>query len=456
MVALCITRDSDPLIGSVLGEKYRIEERLGEGGMGVVYRATHVGLDHQVAVKVLHDAWLADKTVAERFAREARIIARLDSAHIVRVLDAESSAEVGAYIVMEYLDGETLLDRLERTGALGLAQAASYVLQAISGLQQAHEKGIVHRDLKPENLFLARNTLGAEVVKVLDFGVSKQSGVASLSLTQSQVLLGSPRYMAPEQVLARPEVDERADVWALGVVLYELTTGEAPFSATSLAQVCAQIVNQTPVPPSRFRPELPPEFDSLILACLAKDPTARLQNVAQLARGLQRCLQTISRVERPPNASGASATGLVDDGLGLTTTIGEECKRMRPWQRRLGPLALITSLLAAGFLGLLCLPGEPKVAETSPPSGRHLGSDAETPRREPGANAPNPTARANALSTSSADQHVERRVSSARPPPGAAPGAGRGGPVPRPARAPRVGGFAKPGDARLPDFGGRR
>jgi serine/threonine-protein kinase len=455
MVALCTTKDSDPLIGSVLGKKYRIEARIGAGSMGVVYRATHVGLDQEVAVKVLHDTWVADRTVAERFAREARIVARLDSAHIVRVLDAENNAGVGAYIVMEYLDGETLLDRLEHTGALGFAQAASYVLQAISGLEQAHEKGIIHRDLKPENLFLARNTLGAEVVKVLDFGISKQSGVASLSLTKSQVLLGSPRYMAPEQVLALPEVDERADVWALGVVLYELTTGEVPFGAMSLAHVCAQIVNEAPIPPSRFRPELPPEFDSLIMACLAKDPKARLQNVAQLARGLRGCLQKLGRAEKPASAPSLSAPALIDDGLGLTTTIGEQCKRLHPWHRRLGPVALMASLLAATCLGLLCLPGEPDPARNKPPPTGHPGADSKTPRAHP-REAPKPTAHSKALPAVNSAGDVERGVSSARPPPAAPPETLGVRPLTRPAQASRVGTSPGSSNTHLPNFGGRR
>lgn len=454
MVTPVATQPADPLIGALVADKYEIEERLGQGGMGVVYRATHVGLDHCVAIKILRNDLTSEPAVAERFAREARLIARLDSSHVVRVLDAGSHARVGSYIVMEYLEGENLYDRLERTGPLGLAQACCYVLQAIAGLEQAHKKGIVHRDLKPENLFLARTPQGTEVVKVLDFGISKQSGPAPSTLTQSQVLLGSPRYMAPEQILSLPDIDERADLWALGIVLYELTTGEAPFAATSLAELCAQIVNDEPVPPSRFRPELPAEFDALVMQCLRKEPHARTKSVEHLARGLQSCLLTVSNSHKYSGRSGVQprtqATRESHATMSLASTIGEDAALQGLRTQRLGPFVALAAALGLGAAAIVFWPVDLE-QDVSPPTplapqpSAQTAPDAPEPVSKIGVPAPSPVQTLEPKTAKST--RVERRVLSAQKPVNQR--------VRVVAESPRST-AASSERSSLPDFGGRR
>jgi len=310
-------RTTDPFMGSVVDDKYTIEHELGEGGMSRVYRATHSLLNRPVAIKVLRIEHDATGESAERLAREARTLAQLESPHIVEVLDFGTLDSGEPYLVLEYLTGETLAARLDRVGPFDLESACRYVLQAIHGLAEAHHKGIVHRDLKPENLFVTTAPGGDEQVKLLDFGISKhlaahdrngleRTGLepsgAWKRLTQPHVSVGSPQYMAPEQVLCA-EVDTRTDVWALGVVLYELTTGNVPFDGVSLAEVCGRIVQATPVPPSEHQTSLPKSFDALIAKCLQKSPAARPQTVSDVALELQRLLRGPSGLLRGPDSA---------------------------------------------------------------------------------------------------------------------------------------------------------
>lgn len=285
---------TDPFLGSVLDDKYRIERKLGEGGIGLVYQATHLILDQPVAVKVLRLDQGHTGESAERLAREARTMARLDSPHIVDVVDFGYLPSGHPFLVLEYLRGETLAARLDRKGPLSLEHTCRYMLQAISGLAEAHQKGVVHRDLKPDNLYLATAPGGDQQLKLLDFGISKQERAGLSKLTQPHVSLGSPQYMAPEQVLAG-EVDARADIWALGVVLYELTTGVLPFDGVSLAEVCGRVVHTSPVPPSRHNSMLPKAFDELVLKCLEKSPSARPSDVMAVARELERSVDAQPR-----------------------------------------------------------------------------------------------------------------------------------------------------------------
>jgi serine/threonine protein kinase len=235
-------------IGETLAGKYRIERVLGEGGMGVVVAATHLQLEQLVAIKFLLAAAVKNEELVTRFAREARVLAKLDGEHVGRVIDVGQTDDGSPYMVMEYLDGRDLEKELEARGALPIAEAVDYVLQAIEAIAEAHNHGIVHRDLKPANLFLARKTNGGTSVKVLDFGISKNTkeDVRESGLTKASAVMGSPLYMSPEQLSRASDADQRSDVWSLGVILYELTTTKLPFDGDSMPQLLTAVLHGKP------------------------------------------------------------------------------------------------------------------------------------------------------------------------------------------------------------------
>jgi serine/threonine-protein kinase len=275
-------------IGEVLAGKYRVERILGVGGMGVVVQATHLQLDQRVALKFMLAPMLKNGPLIERFTREARAAVRLRSDHVARVLDVGTFETGSPYIVMEFLEGSDLGAVLERSGPLPIEAAADCLLQACDAVAEAHSLGIVHRDLKPKNLFLTYRNDGRPLVKVLDFGISKQKTGGDLSLTRTTEIIGSPNYMSPEQFRAARAADERSDIWALGVILYELLTGKMPFPAESVTQLTAMVLSDPPRPIQALRSNVPDELARVIERCMQKDPAARFQTVAQLALALQR------------------------------------------------------------------------------------------------------------------------------------------------------------------------
>jgi len=271
--------------GDVLAGKYRIEGLLGAGAMGKVLAATHLQLDVKVALKMMLPAAMATPESMARFLREARAAAKLKSEHVARVHDIGALDDGTPYIVMERLEGRDLGAVLAERGALPIEEAAEYVLQACEALAEAHALGIVHRDLKPANLFVTTRPDGAPVVKVLDFGISKESALsepASLA-TSTSALLGSPHYMSPEQLKSARDVDSRADVWSLGVILYQLACGQAPFRAESLGQLMASVLTEEPPPLSGLRSDVPVEYAALVASCLDKDVERRCPSVATVA-----------------------------------------------------------------------------------------------------------------------------------------------------------------------------
>ncbi|MGD0674718.1 MAG: serine/threonine-protein kinase, partial [Polyangiaceae bacterium] len=276
-----------PQPGDVIAGKYRIESVVGEGGMGVVYAAHHMVLDQRVALKLLLvDAVGGDETV-ERFVREAQAAARLRSEHVVRVTDAGALDHGLPFLVMEFLQGCDLAELLRLEGPLSPTDCADYMLQSLAALAQAHAAGIVHRDLKPANLFLACRDDGSNILKVLDFGISKQqSSRAQWKELTGKAVLGTPAYMSPEQLRSSKNVDARADVWSLGVVVYELLAGRLPFDGDGPGETFAAVLETTPEPLRSHRPELSAEWEGLVLRCLSRDPAMRFQNVAELAHVL--------------------------------------------------------------------------------------------------------------------------------------------------------------------------
>ncbi len=275
--------------GDVIAGKYRIERLLGVGGMGVVVAARHEQLDQLVAIKFVRDDALDNDEAVERFLREARSAARLKSEHVARVLDVGRLDTGAPYMVMEFLDGHDLSQALTRDGPMAVDVAASLMMQVCEAVAEAHAAGIVHRDLKPENLFLTRTVGGTPKMKVLDFGVSKSSRVGDnpqAKLTRTRTMLGSPLYMAPEQMRSSRDVDSRGDVWALGVVLFELLTGRSPFEAETMPELCLKIVSEPPLSLAQLRPAVPPSLVEVVERCLQKEKEKRFASAAELAQAL--------------------------------------------------------------------------------------------------------------------------------------------------------------------------
>jgi serine/threonine-protein kinase len=276
-------------VGSVLAGRYRIDGVIGSGGMGVVTAASDLGSGRDVAIKLMSPKACGRPELRHRFFREARISAALRSRHLVRVYEVSSAEAAVPYIVMERLEGRdahALLDDEER---LAPARSVDIVLQSIEALSHAHGAGIVHRDLKPSNLFLS-GSAERPLVKVLDFGVAKVAfGIGGVRDEQSSAgtLIGTLQYMAPEQMISPQEVDPRADVWSLGVILYELITGERPFEGNTLGRLAGKVRYQEPVAPTRWCPEIPIELERVVMRCLRKERAQRYAGVDDLARALR-------------------------------------------------------------------------------------------------------------------------------------------------------------------------
>ena len=271
--------------GAVVGGKYEIVRVLGRGGMGVVVEARHLRMKRDVALKVLLPSLRAQPEIVARFEREGRSAAQLTSPHVARVLDVDTLVDGTPFIVMELLRGKDLNDLLTERGPLPYREAVGYLIEACEGMVDAHRAGIVHRDLKPNNIFLDEQS-GRRVVKVLDFGISKVLGDENQSMTATATAFGTPLYMSPEQVRSTKNVDARADIWSLGVVLYELLTGATPFTAPSAPAIIAAIIADRPVPLAERRPDLPTELARVVMHALAKDPNERFQNVQSFAAAL--------------------------------------------------------------------------------------------------------------------------------------------------------------------------
>jgi eukaryotic-like serine/threonine-protein kinase len=302
--------------GQMLADKYRVERILGSGGMGVVVAARHVELNVLVAIKFLLPHVLNNPEAVARFAREARAAVRIKSEHVARVSDVGTLESGAPYMVMEYLEGTDLASYLRSRTSLPVDKALHFVLQACQAIAEAHQMGIVHRDLKPANLFLTRGADGSDIVKVLDFGISKNidpdASHGTASMTTAAGALGSPTYMSPEQLTEARQVDQRTDIWALGVILFELLVGSPPFRAENLPKLFLAILHQKPPSPATKRPDLPPMLVSTILRCLEKDRDKRFPNVDAFAASLAevapaRARLSIERIARLTTAGGVAS-----------------------------------------------------------------------------------------------------------------------------------------------------
>jgi len=289
-------------------EVYELVERIGDGGMGVVYRARDTRLGHHVALKLLHPQLTCVPEVVERFFREAKATAELRNRHIVRARYFGRTENNDCFLVMELLHGKSLRDLLreQRPEPLPLKRTLHIAEQTAEALRSAHDQGVVHRDLKPGNILLVRHGDDPDFVKVLDFGIAKIAEAGGPALTRTGMILGSPAYMAPEQASGKP-VDHRADVYSLGIVLYEMLVGESPFAGMSASQALLSQISVEPTPPRERRPEIPESVEQVVLGCLAKLPEDRPQSMSELQTALRR-LRDLPPPGAPPAPLKAAAT----------------------------------------------------------------------------------------------------------------------------------------------------
>jgi serine/threonine-protein kinase len=289
---LLVTKtERDEFIGLVIENKYQIEEKIGEGGMGKVYRATHIQIGHTVAVKILHSQLATDQTAIERFRREARAAAYIQHPNAVAVTDFGVMSDTGmAYLVMEFLTGIELRQMIKERKQLGYEETFIIVHQTCSALQAAHVKGIIHRDLKPDNIWLLKSDDDIPRVKVLDFGIAKlKTESESNQLTQQGMIVGTPYYMSPEQCRSE-ELDARSDIYSLGIILYEMLTGQVPFLAATPVGVVLKHANEQPRPLRELRDSIPEPLEAVVLRALNKERKDRQETAAQLAAEFENAL----------------------------------------------------------------------------------------------------------------------------------------------------------------------
>ena len=300
----------DPVVGSILGGKYQVEGILGQGGMGVVVAARHIELDQKVAIKCLLAHAQSVPEIVERFTREARAAAKIHGEHVARVIDVGRFDDGTPFMVMEHLRGHDLADELANKGPLPVVDAVRYILETCEALAQAHVARIVHRDLKPSKLFLAETPGRRPVVKVLDFGISKVIDPSGGALTKTASIMGTPYYMSPEQLQSSKTVDGRSDIWALGIILYELLVGRPPFVAETAPEIVAQVLQNQPEPITTYRQDVPQGILDAVARCLRSKAPERFANVADFSAA-------VVPFAAPEDRGSALAIARV---LGVTTT----------------------------------------------------------------------------------------------------------------------------------------
>jgi serine/threonine protein kinase len=279
---------TDALVGKIIAGRYQLLRRIGKGGMGLVYEADHLGIGKRVAVKLLLDKYTDDEEVVARFQREARTASAIGDDHIVEVFDAGVTEDGRSYLVMELLLGHSLAEIAEATGPMPAVRAVPIVRQVLRGLDAAHAKGIVHRDMKPENVFVVQKPDRPDYAKIMDFGISKfmQLSESKVRLTATGAVIGTPVYMAPEQALGVGEIDARVDLYAVGVMLYELLAGRPPFQAPTYIALVTQHLHTPPPPLALARPDLPPRLIAAVHRALEKEPKDRFTSAAEMAAAL--------------------------------------------------------------------------------------------------------------------------------------------------------------------------
>jgi serine/threonine protein kinase len=376
-----------PNPGDIIVERYRVESILGVGGMGCVVAATHMTLDTKVAVKFLLAKAAKNPKNIIRFQREAQAAAKIKSDHVAKVSDVGTLATGVPYMVMEYLEGEDLSEHLKR-GPVAPPQCVDFLLQASEALAEAHQAGIIHRDLKPANLFLTHTSDGKPRIKVLDFGISKIIDGTGHDLTKTSALMGSPLYMSPEQMMSAKSADARADIWALGCILFEGITCQPPFIGETLPEICSRILTNPPAKLTELAPYAGPGLEAVIERCLTKKPEERFQTLSEMAEALapfatlsgHKSVNTIRRVQglpELPQYAGATTSGsqmpsqiaALQAAHGATHGAGAS-----------GPHPSYQSYPDGSMPGVSSHGGVSQSGPyTSPSPGQHLGIGATTP-----------------------------------------------------------------------------
>ncbi len=316
---------------TVVGGKYRLGRLIGEGGMGAVYAAEHTGLGVQVAVKLLNESFTTDAKAVTRFRREARAAAAIRHPNIVEVTDTGTDEDGIPFIVMELLEGESLSALLRRERVITPVTAVILTSQILAGLSAAHGKGVVHRDLKPGNILLARMTDGGFAVKILDFGISKFfADNVPQDVTAAGAVIGTPRFMAPEQAVGQPDLDERVDLYSVGVLLYRMVTGRLPFNARTPEGIIQALLEGNSTPPREIQPDLSPALEAVVIKSMAPNRELRFQNALQFIQALQEAvpeaattsLQLNLALDTPgdPGTLTPTASGTYSGGVGVPTS----------------------------------------------------------------------------------------------------------------------------------------
>lgn len=374
------SRGAQP-IGTTVAGQYRILGRLGSGGMADVYEVEHVALGRHFALKLLRSDLAREASVVQRFEREARAVAKLESAHIVAIVDS-GVVDDAPFFVMERLYGEELRRLLTRDGPLPIQRAVHIALDVCRALTVAHAAGVIHRDLKPENLFITRSELGTDHCKVLDFGVAKLAGE---NPTMPGTLMGTARYMAPEQISHSTAIAPFTDIFSLGVIVYECLTGQQPFAADTLERVLFKILNETPPPLRELRPEIPAALAELVHKAMAKAGAERPQSAAAFAESLAQFTAERQLAPRLPSSSGEDAT-LVE--LERVVTNGsyerDELRAQRERPKRLVSLAALGLAFAAG-LGLGVAAARSETPSVAPAPTTRAATNAAAPTMPEGA-----------------------------------------------------------------------
>lgn len=355
---------TDQMIGKTIAGRYEILQKLGEGGMGVVYKAMQTSVERIVALKILHPHMTVNEEAVKRFQREAKTTSKLRHINSIHIYDFGVEDNL-SYLVMEYIEGESLDDVIRKSGPLDVPHFANIVRQVCYALAEAHDLGIVHRDLKPSNIYLSRKRDGAEEVKVLDFGIAKVVGEQQgmTRLTQTGMIIGTPQYMSPEQVEGMP-LDHRSDIYSLGIIMYELLTGETPFQADTPFQLLMKHVKEKPVPPRKFRPNraIPEAVEKIVLKALEKDPAKRFQSINELRESLEAAVGALpiktstkpSKTLIPKTQVGIDKTEVVG-GIDKTEVYRGDTgqggfKNLPTWVKIAAPALLLLALITVYFL----------------------------------------------------------------------------------------------------------
>ena len=332
---IALEKTDDSLLGQTLAGKYRIDERLSEGGMGTVYRGTHVLMDKTVAIKVLRPSLAADEKIVARFSREARAASKISHPHALSVTDFGEAENGVVFLVMEYLSGQTLKEIIRSEGPMALTRAVEILRQVGGALDAAHAEGVVHRDLKSDNIMLI-STSGVDYAKVLDFGIAKikePEGTYDPGLTAPDLVIGTPQYMSPEQCSQAPDIDARSDIYSLGIILYEMLVGHVPFTGPSPTSIMLKQLQEPAPSVGAERSDLPEAVGRVVARAMEKRPDDRYQTVADLvedftiAAGMEPVALGASGSHKPPTTAAASE---VEDDIDEETLVRRRTRPMAP------------------------------------------------------------------------------------------------------------------------------